>query len=131
MKTRKEIASNDLHAVLSGVEEFLGDVEAVGLEKTEEDWPDLAVTYRKLAEATGRRRAVAMHSDTYHVDGGCIVGSDDTILYDDLDDLSVPARHRLAELHTADPDLDWEHAADILNAEGLKEAKGEPDERDH
>ena len=60
-----------------------------------------------------------MKGDTFRVACGCIVGQGGGILYDDIEDLSREARHRLAELHTADPELDWEHAEEILRAEGL------------
>lgn len=41
-----------------------------------------------------------------------------SVLYDDLDFLSIPARHRLAEIHN-EQNIDWESAAKILEAEGL------------
>ena len=61
----------------------------------------------------------------YHVEAEgeevCIVDQFGGLLYEDesLRDMSIAARRRLAALHTKDAGMDWEHARDILIAEGL------------
>lgn len=56
----------------------------------------------------------------YRVDGACIVEDrSGAILYDLLEDMPEKTRQRLAELHSANNRLDWEHAAEILEREGF------------
>ena len=43
------------NAFKSVVEEFVRDVEAVTVEQVEEDWPDLAATYRKAKELLSKQ----------------------------------------------------------------------------
>lgn len=54
-------------------------------------------------------------------DGESIIDGHGGLLYDseNLEDLSIPARHRLAEIHNEQPGLDWVGASRILAREGL------------
>lgn len=63
-----------------------------------------------------------MPKDRLHVNrDGSIVDALGGVLYDaqDISDLSRAARKRLAEIHTEDPDADWDKAEQILEREGL------------
>lgn len=65
---------------------------------------------------------MAERTERYRVDlHGSIVAEGGGILYDaqDIADLSRKARKRLAAIHTADQNIDWEHASEILEREGL------------
>lgn len=60
--------------------------------------------------------------EVYHVDGsGSIVDEDGAVLYDadNLTGMTRKCRRKLARLHSDDPELDWERAAEILIAEGF------------
>ena len=86
------------------------------------------ITAIRAALPEGESDASDRRNRAYYVsDEGGIV-SDDGVLYDveSLIGLSAAARTRLAELHTADPDLEWEGPAgawEMLKKEGLCDAE--------
>jgi hypothetical protein len=97
------------------------------LEKKWQAERDLLVRLLKR-EPTFEELYPEIAGDVYQVSaGGSIVDRHGAVLYeaDSIRDLSPAAKQRLAELHTAHPELEWEGcgdqigASDILRQEGL------------
>ena len=84
------------------------------------DWTELdeqaELRYREEEQLQG------LPSQGYYLQGTSIVDRNGYPLYEDVFEtleLSRPAAERLAQLHSDDPTMTWERAAQILNHEGL------------